>query len=79
MNYITVCYSVVCLRTDTKRHEQLFSSHMSQIATLRAGFSVKDPSDSLHNLHRVRVDVLPGPGGINPEPTAIVISFLVVS
>ena len=53
------------LQTDVKRHElveQLFSSHALQIAKLRAGFSVKEPSTSLHSLHRVRVEQLSGPG-----------------
>lgn len=53
------------MHTDTKRHEpveQLFSSHMSQITELRAGFNVKEPSASLHSLLRTRVSVLSGPG-----------------
>lgn len=65
VKYITVRYNVVRLRTDTKRHapvEQLLSSHMSQIAMLRAGFSVKEPSTSLHSLQRTRVSVLTGQG-----------------
>ena len=59
---VTVCYDVVCLQTDVKRHEpveQLFSSHLSQIAWLRAGSRVKEPSTSLHNLQRTRSNVLP--------------------